>query len=300
MRVTAIGTSGGVPTAEYGTSGVYLDAFGDRYLFDCGEGSQRRLMRYEASPNVDAVFITHFHADHTLGLPGLIQTLEMNERERPLDVYVPDGRTERATRLIDGAYGRPSYPVDVRGYGADEPIVCTDRYRVRAFETPYTDHSHGLSLTEASERTLLVDRARELGVNPGPKYAALKRGQTVETDDGRTVAPDDVLSEPKPGRKVVYTGDTTPVPAVVDAASGASLLVHNAMFSDAQAERARSTGHSTARQAGRVAAESNSDALWLTHVSPRHEGDERRLRTEAEAEFDGPVTVVRDGDSAEL
>lgn len=297
MRVTAVGTSGGVPTARYGTSCVHLNLFGDEVLFDCGEGSGQRLMRYDASPDVDAVVVSHFHADHTLGLPGLVQALEMNDRERPLDVHVPDGRTGRAVDTIEGAYGRPSYPVEVHGYADDGPVIETEEYGIRPFATPYTDHSHGLVVEEADRREFLVEEARALGVDPGPKYGRLQEGQAVEADDGTTVEPDDVLSEPVAGRTVVYTGDTRPIPAVVEAASDASLLIYSAMFAEAEAERARSTGHSTAAEAGRVAAEAGSRRLWLTHISPRHEDEEDRLESEAAAAFDGEVVAVRDGDS---
>jgi len=133
MRVTAVGTSGGLPTAQYGTSCVYLNLFGDEILLDCGEGSQQRLMRYDSSPNVDAVFISHFHADHTLGVPGLVQALEMNERDRQLDIYVPEHRTGRAHRLIEGAYGRPSYPVEIHGYSSVDILLRLKAQESRAW-----------------------------------------------------------------------------------------------------------------------------------------------------------------------
>ena len=300
MRVTAVGTSGGVPTAQYGTSCVYLNLFGDEILLDCGEGAQQRLMRFDSSPNVDAVFISHFHADHTLGVPGLVQALEMNERERPLDIHVPEQRTRRAHRLIEGAYGWPSYPVDVHGYSSDEPAIDTEQYSVQPFDTPYTEHSHGFSVREADKREFLVGRAQALGIDPGPAYSKLQNGHTVETDEGETVEPEDVLSAPKPGRKIVYTGDTRPTPGVVEAASDASLLVYSAMFTEEQSERARSTGHSTAVEAAQVASESGSEKLWLTHISPRHEDDEQRLESQAKQAFEGEVVAARDGDSTEL
>lgn len=300
MRVTAVGTSGGVPTSQYGTSCVYVRLFGDEILLDCGEGSQQRLLRYESSINVDAVCISHFYADHTLGLPGLVQALEMNDRERPLDVYVPEERTDRANEIIEGAYRWPSYPVNIRGYSDSEPVIETDEYSIQPFSTPYTEHSHGFSITEADKREFLVEQARALGVEPGPKYGQLQDGQTVETKGGETVEPEDVLSDPRPGRKVVYTGDTRPTQPVVDAATDASLLVYSAMFTDEQSERARTTGHSTATEAGQVAAESGSEKLWLTHISPRHEGDEQTLEAQAETAFDGDVVAVRDGDSLDI
>ena len=300
MRVTAVGTSGGLPTSQYGTSCVYLNLFGDEILLDCGEGSQQRLMRYDASPNVDAVFISHFHADHTLGVPGLVQALEMDERDRQLDIYVPEQRTGRAHDLVEGAYEWPSYPVEIHGYSGDEPAIQTAEYSVRPFETAYTDHSHGFSVQEAQKREFLVERAQALGIDPGPKYGKLQNGQAVETAAGETVEPEDVLSEPKSGRKIVYPGDTRPSPEVVEAASDASLLIYSAMFADAQSDRARSTGHSTARDAGRVAAESGTDRLWLTHISPRHEDDEQQLESQARDVFDGEVVAIRDGASAKL
>jgi ribonuclease Z len=300
MHVTAVGTSGGLPTSRYGTSCIHLQLFGDEILFDCGEGSRQRLMRYDASPNVDAVFVSHFYADHTLGIPGLVQALEMNGRDRPLDIYVPEQRTRRAHEMIDGAYRWPSYTVTVHGYSENEPVRQTDDYTVRAFGTPYTDHSHGFVLQETDRREFIAEKARALGLDPGPKYGKLQNGQPVETDDGTTVEPGDVLSEPRSGRKVVYTGDTRPTAGVVDAASDASLLIYSAMFTEEHAHRARSTGHSTAAEAARVAAESGSERLWLTHISPRHEGDEQTLETQATAVFENDVTAVRDGATTQL
>ncbi|MEZ3118087.1 ribonuclease [Halobaculum sp. MBLA0147] len=296
MRVTAVGTSGGVPTARYGTSCVSMELFGDRFLLDCGEGSSQRLMRH-ASVNVDSILISHFYADHTLGLPGVIQALEMDDRDRQLDVHVPAGRYDRAVDLIEGAYGEPSYPVEIHTYTSDEPAVETDEYSVTPFATPYTDYSHGFVVQEAAKREFDPERAQELGISPGPKYGQLQAVQSVETPDGETVQPDDVLSEPQPGRKLVYTGDTRPTQAVVDAAADASLVIYSAMFSEDLAGHARSTGHSTAREAGEVATEANADRLWLTHISPRHEGDEEQLVTQAASAFDGDVVAVRDGDT---
>ncbi|ERG97113.1 ribonuclease Z [Haloquadratum walsbyi] len=300
MQVTAIGTSGGLPTSQYGTSCIYLNLFGDKILFDCGEGSQQRLMKYDSSPNVDAVFISHFHADHTLGLPGLIQALEMDERERPLDIYVPEQRKQRTNDMITGAYEWPSYPVKIHGYDESDPAIQTDNYTIQPFNTPYTEHSHGLSVQETPKREFLVKKAQELGINPGPKYGKLQNGHAIETDDGDTVEPEDVLSEPKPGRKIVYTGDTRPSDAIIDAASDASLLIYSAMFTEALAERARSTGHSTASEAAQVASKSGSQKIWLTHISPRHEGEEQKLKSQANNEFDGEIAVVRDGDVTQI
>jgi ribonuclease Z len=279
---------------------VSLRLFGDEILFDCGEGSRQRLMRYDASPSVDAVFISHLYADHTFGIPGLVQAFEMNGRDRSLDIYVPDGRTHRVAEMIDGAYRWPSYTINVHGYGEDEPARQTADYTVRAFSTPYTEHSHGLVVQETDKREFAAERARALGLDPGPKYGKLQNGQTVKTDDGTTVKPEDVLSEPQPGRKIVYTSDTRPTAGVVGAASDASLLIHSAMFTEEQAERARSTGHSTATEAARVASESGSERLWLTHISPRHEGEEETLETQAAAVFEGDIRAVRDGATTEI
>ncbi|ESS03412.1 MAG: RNAse Z, partial [uncultured archaeon A07HR67] len=233
-------------------------------------------------------------------LPGLVQALEMNEREKPLDIYVPKQRTQRAKEMIEGAYRWPSYTINVHGYDEDEPAIQTADYTVRAFSTPYTKHSHGLIVQETDRQKFLHEKARALGLNPGPKYGKLQSGQTVETDDGTIVEPDDVLSEPKSGRRIVYTSDTRPTSSVVEAASDASLLIYNAMFTEEQAERARSTGHSTATEAAQVASESGSKQLWLTHISPRHEGDEQTLETRANEVFNGDVTLVRDGDTTEI
>jgi Metal-dependent hydrolases of the beta-lactamase superfamily III len=166
--------------------------------------------------------------------------------------------------------------------------------------TPYTEHSHGFTVQEPATREFQVEKAQSLGIEPGPKYGKLQNGDPVETADGQRIEPEEVLSEPQSGRKIVYTSDTRPTPEVIDAATDASLLISSAMFTEELADRARSTGHSTAMDVGRMAAESGSNTVWLTHISPRHEDDEQTLESEASQEFDGDVTVVRDGYSTEI
>lgn len=296
MRVTFLGTSGAVPTTVRNPSAMLVEREGDRLLFDCGEGTQRQMMRYGTGFDVEHVFLTHMHGDHTFGLPGLTQTWDFQDREKPLAIHAPSGTRTRVERLLSVTGESPSYPVRITQVSAGDVVLDRDEYEVRAISVNHQTSAVGYALVE-DDRKGEFDREKaegELGIPPGPKYSKLHDGEPVE-HDGRTVRPEEVVGPPRPGRRLVYTGDTRPTESVVEAAADADLLVHDGTFGEDHRERAHKTAHSTAREAGQVACDAGAKRLALTHISTRYTGRADDLEAEAAERFDGDVFVADDG-----
>ena len=298
MRVTFLGTSGAVPTTQRNPSAVQIEREGDRLLFDCGEGTQRQMMRYGTGFDVDHIFVTHLHGDHVLGLPGLVQTWDFNGRDDPLAIHAPAGTRERVERLVAATGERPSFPVRVHQVSPGDVALGREEYEVRAIDVTHRTNAVGYALVE-DDRKGRFDREyaeEELGLSPGPEYSKLHNGEAVE-HEGRVIQPEDVVGPPRPGRTIVYTGDTRPCESVVAAADGADLLIHDSMFGDDKQDRATETAHSTAREAAAVANEAGAKRLALTHISSRYAGHGwRDLKAEAEDAFDGErLFVAEDG-----
>jgi ribonuclease Z len=268
---------------------------GERLLFDCGEGTQRQLLRSIGLVEIEEVFLTHFHADHFLGLPGMVKTFGLRGRERPLTVYGPPG-LRALFQVLDPLVGRTQFDVRLVELEPNQELE-RDGYRIAAFESAHRVRAYGYAIVE-QERLGRFDEARalELGVRPGPDFGKLHRGEAVPGTDG-DVTPDQVVGEARPGRKVVIAGDSAPSPLTVAVAHGADLLVHEATFSDEEADRARETGHSTAREAAEIAREAEVKLLALNHVSPRHPPNV--LLDEATAVFESTI-LPRDFDRVEI
>ncbi len=291
LQVFFAGTGGSVPTARRGLPAALVQAGGDRILFDCGEGTQRQLLRSTGLPDLDAVFITHYHADHWLGLPGMLKTFDLRGRDKPLTVYGPPG-LRQVFDAMRPVFGRVSYPLDLEELGRHDEVPF-DGYVVEAFAVEHRVPAYGYALVEDDRPGRFdVEAARALGVEPGPDFGRLQRGETV--DD---VHPDQVIGEDRAGRRVVFSGDTAPCQAVEAAAYEADVLVHEATFTEDERARARETGHSTARQAAEVARDAGVRLLALTHLSTR--SFPRDVRDEACAVFDG-AHVPRDFDAIEV
>ena len=297
LDVVFLGTAGSMPTARRAPSATLVRRGGERLLFDCGEGTQRQLLRSDVGlVDLYEIFLTHFHADHFLGLPGLLKTFALRGRELPLTVYGPRGLGELVGTLRP-IYGRLTYevvPVELAA-GATLP---RDGYELRTFPVRHGREALGYALVE-DERPGRFDvaTADALGVPFGPERGALQGGTAVTLADGRVVTPEAVLGESRPGRRLVLTGDTAPSDEVVEAALGADLLVHEATFCEDEAERAQETQHSTALEAARVARDAGVLLLALTHLSSRYGGGD----VEREARTVFPETVVpRDFDLIEI
>ena len=301
LRVRFLGTGGAVPTTERAPSSLLVNREGDRLLLDCGEGTQRQMMRFGTGFSVDHVFITHLHGDHVLGLPGLVQTMDFNDRERPLAIHCPPNTKRDLHDLVHAAGHESAFPVRIAEVSPGSVALEADEYEVRAFETDHRTRSQGYALVE-DDRLGRFDRpkAEELGVPPGPKFGTLHEGEPVELDDGTIVRPEQVVGPPRPGRRFVYTADTRPQNRTVEVAADADLLVHDATFGDDMAERARQTAHSTGREAGEIAARAGAKRLALTHISSRYAGDASAIEAEAREAFDGECFVPDDGQLIEV
>jgi ribonuclease Z len=301
LCVTFLGTGGAVPTTQRNTSSVFCRREGERFLFDCGEGTQRQMMRFGTGFGLSHIFVSHLHGDHILGIPGLLQTMDFNERTEPLAIHVPDGQQRRIERLVDATGTDPSFPVRIHGVSDGDVALETEEYEVCAFETDHDTPSVGYALVE-DDRKGRFDReyAEELGVPVGPKFQRLHAGEDVELEDGTVVRSEDVVGETRPGRTLVYTGDTRPTDRTVEVAADADLLIHDSTFAADNAGRAGQTGHSTAARAAEIAEEAGAKRLALVHISSRYAGNVSPIEREAREVFDGEAFVPDDGDKIDV
>jgi ribonuclease Z len=294
LQVTFLGTSASIPTLDRNVAALAVQREGEMLLFDCGEGTQRQMMRYGVGFTLREIFFTHYHADHMLGVTGLLRTMGLQDRTAPVTLYGPKGAQKVLGAAVSLGIERNKFPVEIVEIGAGDRLRRQD-YDIIVFETEHRGGTVGYALREhARLGRFNPERARALGIPEGPLWGDLHRGKTVTLPDGRSVEPAELVGEPRPGRALVYTGDTRPHLAVVEAARGADLLVHEATFGGDELERAHETGHSTASEAGRVALEAGVRRLVLTHISSRYNRDASELLAEARAVF--PETLIaRDG-----
>ena len=298
IRVRFLGTAAARPTVSRSVSAIAVQREGRSFLWDCGEGTQRQIMRFGTGFSFEHIFITHAHADHFLGLPGLLRTMGLQGREEGMNIYGPAGTEAILSAAVRLGVDRLAFPVEVKGLAPGERVDFGD-WAVHAFRADHGVSALGYALVEeARPGRFDVETARRLGVPEGPLFGRLHRGETIEVD-GRTISPGDVVGPPRPGRKVVYSGDTRPTAEAVVMSMRAQLLIHEATFGTEEAKRARETRHSTAAEAASVAARAKVRDLVLTHVSARYAEAPARLEKEACAVFPG-ARVARDGLEVEI
>ncbi|MCL2419457.1 MAG: ribonuclease Z [Conexibacteraceae bacterium] len=285
------GTGGSLPTQRRGLPAMLIKRGGERILVDCGEGTQRQLLRSSGLPDLDEIFITHLHADHWLGLPGMLKTFDLRDRDKPLYVHGPRGLRDLVGSLMRLA-GRTTYDLYVVELD-DGEILERDGYDIEAVGVSHRGPALAYVFSEPDRPGIFdPEKAREAGLTEGPDFGRVQRGETV---DG--VTPDQVMGPSRPGRKLVFSGDTRPNDNLREAARHAEVLIHEATFAIEEAERADQTGHSTAAQAAGVARDAEVRLLALNHISIRYPA--AVLRDEAREIF--PNTVVpRDFDSIEI
>jgi ribonuclease Z len=285
------GTAGSVPTARRGLPALLLRAGGERILFDCGEGTQQQLLRSVGLPELDAIYITHFHLDHWLGLLGMVKTFDLRAREKPLTIYGPPGLSQLVSGLRP-IIGRTAYPLATVDLEPHEEIRY-ESFLVSPFAVKHRVEAYGYAIVEDDRPGRFdVEAARALGVPDGPDFGRLQRGETVNG-----VRPEQVMGETRAGRRIVISGDTAPCQAVEVFAHDADLLVHEATFMEDERARARETFHSTAKQAAEIARDAGVRLLALTHLSTRY--FPRDIRDEARTVF--PNTIVpRDFDAIDV
>jgi ribonuclease Z len=296
LTVRLLGTSASRPTVERNVASIALVREGETLLFDCGEGTQRQMMRYGVSFSFRDLFFTHFHADHVIGVIGLMRTMALQGRTEPLRLWGPRGATRMLKRAEDFGMDRLTFPLEVTELEPEQRVERAD-YAIVPFAVDHRGARAVGYLLEEQDRKgrFNPDLARELGVPEGPLWGQIHRGLAVTLDDGRVIEPSVLVGAPRPGRRVVITGDTRPCTGTIEASRGADLLVHEATFGTEEAERAVETGHSTAREAAIVARDAGVDTLVLTHFSARYSRDATELGNEARECFAGRVFVGRDG-----
>jgi ribonuclease Z len=299
LSVTFLGTGASCPTVDRNVAGLAVQREGETILFDCGEGSQRQMMRYGVGFSFTEVFFTHYHADHMLGITGLLRTMGLQDRTAPVVLYGPRGAQRVLGAAILLGIERNKFPVEIVELHPGQRLTRPE-YDIVAFETEHRPDTMGYALVEHTRLGRFnPERAQELGIPEGPLWGRLHKGESVLLEDGRIITAADLVGAPRPGRTVVYSGDTRPTLSVIEAARGADLLVHEATFGGDEAERAKETGHSTAAEAARVAHDAGVRRLVLTHISPRYNRDATELLAEARAVFPD-TTIARDGLTVEV
>lgn len=300
LSVRFLGTSAARPTVERGVSSLAIIREGETLLFDCGEGTQRQMMRYGISFALSDIFFTHFHGDHLIGIVGLFRTLALQGREEPFRLWGPRGGARVLRSATHFGVDRIGFPLEITEL---EPgnSVTRDGYAIAAVAA---DHRGATALsyvlTEEERRGRFnPDLARSLGIPEGPLWGRIHHGQPVTLEDGRVIAPEMLVGPTRAGRRVAVSGDTRPTDELGEAARGADLLVHEATFGDEEAERAVATGHSTAREAAELAARAGVKRLALTHFSARYSRDTVDLVREARERFPDAV-AARDGMDIEI
>ena len=295
LTLRFLGTSASRPTVERGVSSIALVREGDTVLFDCGEGTQRQMMRYGVSFTFADVFFSHFHTDHYLGIIGLLRTMALQGRTELLRCWGPKGAVRFLKKCETLGADRLTFPVEVKELEPGESARRRD-YAICAIRAEHRGATAlSWALVEDTRRGRFnPDRARALGIPEGPLWGLIHRGEPVVLPDGRTVRPEELVGPSRPGRRVVITGDTRPCESTRLAATDADLLVHESTFGDEESQRALETGHSTAREAAELALRAGARRLVLTHLSARYTRDVSELENQARSVFASTI-IARDG-----
>ena len=272
MEIIFLGTSSAVHSKDRNHPSIALKAFGDVMLFDCGEGTQRQILFTKVSPmKISKIFITHYHGDHILGLPGLLQSMGLHGRESKLTIYGPEGLHKIKDAIYNLGYCMIEFPIEF--IEIDTGIIEeTDEYIISSQRVRHNVPCLAYSIEEKKKPRFLREKAIELGVPVGPAFGKLHNGEEVEVD-GKIIKPEQVLGEPRKGKKITYSGDTRPCEEIIQFAKDSTVLIHESTFLKQDNLNAEEHAHSTSIDAAYVARESNSEKLILTHISTRYSDD---------------------------
>ncbi len=296
FRITFLGTSGAVPTTDRNTSGIFVNIGGDKFLFDVGEGTQRQMMRYGTGFGIQDIFLTHIHGDHIFGIPGLLQTLDFNDRKDPLRIHTPAGTESYLYDLISLCGDNMGYKITISPTRSNTTLVKNESYSINSFKTEHNTKSIGYVIEESLRKgRFFRETAEDLGVPVGKDFSTLHNGDPITLHDGTVILPEQVTGPPRPGRKMAYTGDTRPTKSIIESVSNSDLLIHDSTFTEEYKKRARLTGHSTALGAANTALDANVSHLVLTHFSSRFSGKSQLLLNEAKSIYNGKISLAHDG-----
>lgn len=291
MELIFLGTSSAIPTNHRNHSSIALKGFGEIILFDCGEGTQRQMTRARLSPmKINKIFLTHFHGDHILGVPGIIQSMAFRGRTEPLNIYGPPGLSEFVKYIKNFGYFALSFDI-VENIISNGIVVDEEEYSVMCCKTEHSVTNFAYSINEKRSPKFLKENAIKLGVKPGPDFGKLQNGIPVKVGE-KIIKPDQVLGEKRNGRKIVYSGDTRPCDKMIKFSANANILIHESTFNDSHEDKSYETGHSTASMAAEIAKKANVTKLILTHISTRYK-DNRTIEKEARKIFENS-TVAED------
>ncbi len=286
LHVIFLGTGGSVPTPKRGLPAILIQRQGEQIMFDCGESAQRQMIIAKGSFHRKMrIFITHMHGDHVLGLPGLLQTMAMLDRQSELEVYGPSGITRFLECIRETVQFALTFPVKTHEI-EEEGVICEDKeYYIQAVSSNHVIPNLSYALIEKLRPGRFhPEKAKALGIPEGPLWSKLQQGHKIRLQKGQTIRPEQVVGPPRAGRKIVYTGDTRPFKNLVKLAADADLLIHDATLDDDLIERAEEDGHSTPSQAAETAKKAKVKKLILTHISARY-GDTRTLLRHARKSF---------------
>jgi ribonuclease Z len=280
LNIVFLGTAAGVPSAERSLPAILIQREREQLMFDCGEGAQKQMLQAKCGLNKKMkVFITHMHGDHVLGLPGLLQTMALLNRERTLDVYGPPRINDFLQAVRETVPFALTFPVEVHEIQRAGVIVDEKEYSVEAVQSKHAVPSFAYAYVEKPRPGKFhPKKAKALGVKEGPLWGKLQRGQNVKLPNGRVAKPEEVMDKPRKGRKIVYTGDTRPFRLLEKFAAGADVLIHDSTLGEELADRAMEYGHSTPSQAARTAKKANVKKLVLTHISQRYKDSSKVLK----------------------
>jgi ribonuclease Z len=285
LRIIFLGTGGSWPTVKRNVSSLAIKRGSEILLFDCGEGTQRQFQLSNLSyMQISKIFITHFHGDHFLGLPGLIQTMQLNDRDRPLHIFGPKGMEKLTDHLLTLGYFRPSYKIIPHDITDGQELEFED-YNISALKVDHNVPAFSYCLREHQRPGKFnKPKALKIGIPEGPLFSKLQRGQTVNLPNGAKITPDMILGPSRKGRKIVISGDTKPCEEMIAFSKDADILVHEATFDSRLEAIAKEYGHTTASQAATIAKKARVEKLFLVHISPRYL-DFRVLEDEARTVF---------------
>lgn len=285
MQLIFLGTGGSWPTVKRNVTSVALKRGKEIILFDCGEGTQRQFQKSQLSyMQISKILITHFHGDHFLGIPGLIQTMQLNDRIEPLHIYGPEGLHQLIDQLLHLGYFKPTYQVITHEVQQGDQMIFPE-YRIDVMAVSHGMPAVAYRLTEPPRPGKFnKPKALELGIPEGPLFSKLQKGKSITLPDNRVINPDEILGPPRPGRSIVFSGDTLPMNEMVKFANHADVLIHEATFDTSLEDIAQAYRHTTVTQAATIAREAQVNTLILTHISPRYL-DYRPLLDEARAIF---------------
>lgn len=273
LNIIFLGTAGSVPTPKRSLPAILIQRKGEQIMFDCGEGVQRQMINAKISFHKKMkIFITHMHGDHVLGLPGLLQTMALLDREKKLEIYGPPGIERFLEAIRETVQFVLTFPIETREINEEGTVCDEEEYAIQAVWANHAIPSLAYALTEKPRPgKFYPEKAKTLGIPEGSLWSKLQHGHTVKLPNGRTIKPEDVAGPPRPGRKIVYTGDTRPFRSFAKFAANADIIIHDATLDDELSERAKEDGHSTPGQAAKNAKKVGAKQLILTHISARYE-----------------------------